>query len=79
MEYHVTLTGPHPDLAAIAAALHERDPAAVLDLAPSTGTLRIAAALGVQDIAALLAAARHPVEPGAIRPQPSVCCGGCSG
>lgn len=60
-------------------AIGDIDPAAVIDFAPATGRLRVAAALDRDHLGTLLAQAGRPVPPAAIVQLPSICCGGCSG
>ncbi len=79
MEFHVTLGRGAPDLAALDAAFRAMDPAAVVDFDTGRDQLRISAALGTVDVGRVLAQAGYPIELAAIEPQPSVCCGGCSG
>lgn len=77
MEFHVSIAGHMPALDALGAALRDADPAALVDEAPGQGGLRIAASLSVPELERLLQAAGCSVRD--IAPQPSVCCGGCSG
>jgi hypothetical protein len=79
MEFHVILPTAQPPLARIETALRAVDPAAIIDLDPSGHVLRIAAAVGAVDVRVAMAMAGCPVSDGQIEPQPSVCCGGCSG
>lgn len=79
MEFHVTVAGIAPDVAALDAAFRALDPAAVVDFDPDRRQLRIAAALGHADVGRVLTQAGHRVPDHAIEQQPSVCCGGCSG
>ncbi len=60
-------------------AIHDVDPAAVIDFAPSGHRLRVAAALDANHLAVVLGFAGYPVGPDAIEQLPSICCGGCSG
>lgn len=77
MEFHVR-TPRLPPLALIEDALRAVDPAAVVDLDPARG-LRVNAAIGAAQLAALINRMGGEVAPGEVEPQPSVCCGGCSG
>jgi hypothetical protein len=79
MEFHVKLDDASPDLPQLEKAFQTVDPAAVVDLVPDGRTLRIAAALGTADVRILLARTGCVVSIERIEPQPSVCCGGCSG
>lgn len=79
MEFHVTLDGALPDLSRLEIAFQAVDPAAVVDLDPTGRTLRIAAAASAAEVGILLASEGCAVRPDRIEPQPSICCGGCSG
>jgi hypothetical protein len=79
MEFHVTLDDAPPDLPMLEKAFRSLDPAAVVDMDPTGHTLRIAAAVGTADVRILLAMTGCVVPLDRIEPQPSVCCGGCSG
>lgn len=79
MEFHVTLAGWPPEVSALETAFRKVDPAAVVDLDPIGNKLRIAAAMNAADVGALLAREGLAVSAERIEPQPSICCGGCSG
>lgn len=79
MEFHVTVPGATPDPTAIANLVCAVDPAALVDLDPSSETLRVATTLHGDQLAALIRKAGYPVAPQQIVQLPSVCCGGCSG
>lgn len=79
MEFHVTLDDASPDLPALEKAFGSVDPAAVVDLDPTGRTLRIAASVSTDDVRILLGTTGFIVPLDRIEPQPSVCCGGCSG
>jgi hypothetical protein len=79
MDYRIDLAGPPPDTAALTSVLQRADPAALADLDPQGGDLRIATSLAVDDLSALLNEAGLPTDARHIVLQPSVCCGGCSG
>jgi len=79
MEYHVKLTAPVADLAAIAAAIEALDPAAQVDIDRPKQHLRVAAQLEASELKRLLDRAGYPVQPNQIAQQPSICCGGCGG
>lgn len=79
MEFHVTLDDASLDLPALEKAFGSLDPAAIVDLDPTGRTLRIAAAVSSADVRILLAMTGFIVPQDRIEPQPSVCCGGCSG
>lgn len=78
MEFHVQLNA-RPDLGRFEDAIHDLDPAAVLDVDSSGTVLRVAAAVNATELVALLAQAGHPVAAGQVRQLPAICCGGCSG
>jgi hypothetical protein len=79
MDYRIDLAGSPPDTTALTSMLQRADPAALADLDPQGGHLRIATSLGVEDLSALLSEAGLPTDARHIVLQPSVCCGGCSG
>ncbi|WP_332687955.1 hypothetical protein [Devosia sp.] len=79
MEFHVTLAGLPPEVSALEIAFRAIDPAAIVDWDPTGRTLRIAAAVNAADVGALLAREGYSVSPDRIQPQPSICCGSCSG
>lgn len=79
VEFHVQLAGVQPDLGAIEQALLDADPAALVDIDASGGTLRVAGAFTAVDLVVLMRQSGHPVTPQQVEQQPSVCCGGCSG
>ena len=78
MEFHVRLPAVAADLGEIEAGLIGVDPAAVADL-DAGGTLRVATTASPGEIAGVLAGCGLQVPEQDILPQPSVCCGGCSG
>ncbi|MAL04172.1 MAG: hypothetical protein CL625_07910 [Arenimonas sp.] len=79
MEFDVVLQQPGVDLAVVRKVLCDADPAALVDSDPLQPGLRVAAQLTTGELAGLLAEAGYPVGAGAIRPRPSICCGGCGG
>jgi len=79
MEFKVELGGCVADLGAVREALIAADPAAVADLDPLNPVLRVSANLSSGELQALLAGGGIDLAPGAIRPLPSNCCGGCGG
>lgn len=79
MEFHVQLTGVAPDMEKILDAIQQLDPSAVMDIDDADQVLRVAAALELPDLLALLEDAGYHVPPEHIRQLPSICCGGCSG
>ncbi len=79
MEFHVEITGGAPDLDAISETIFTLDPSAVVDIDPSGGLLRVAAAVDSAELIALLGRSGYPVDARQVRQLPSICCGGCSG
>lgn len=79
MEFKVELGGRPADIGAVREALCQVDPAALADLDPLSPVLRVSANLSSAELQALLARGGIDVAPGAIRPLPSNCCGGCGG
>ena len=79
MELDIRVDASRIDLARIRSALLDSDPAAVADLDPATGHLRVATCAGPDEVRAILAGAGVPLPQEAIGIVPSVCCGGCSG
>ena len=79
MELDIRVDPARIDLAGIERALLGSDPAALVDLDPSSGHLRVATCAAPAEVRAVLAAAGVPVPAEAIQILPSVCCGGCSG
>jgi hypothetical protein len=79
MEFEIELSGPVPDLGAVEEAIRAVDPAALVASGAGGHSLRLAAALSVTELMALLKQAGCPVAAYQIVQLPSVCCGGCSG
>lgn len=79
MEYHIEISGPAPDLAAVEDALLAADPSAVADIDPASPTLRVATCVDARQLVVLLGQAGYPVTPRQVTQLPSICCGGCSG
>lgn len=79
MEFHIKTRGAQPDLDAINDALLAVDPAAVADIDPADGTLRVAVELGSPELLALLTRVGYPVTWRQLEQVPSVCCGACGG
>lgn len=79
MEFHVQVTDVAPDMEKILDAIHQIDPSAVMDIDVSGQVLRIAAALELPELQALLGHAGYHVLKEQVRQLPSICCGGCSG
>ena len=79
MKYLIETSEPESAVAAIEAALLARDPAAVVDIDPHSGDIRVATALDEVGLVAQANRAGLAITPAQVRPLPSDCCGGCSG
>ncbi len=79
MEFHVQVTGAAPDVEKILDAIQQVDPSAVMDIDDAGRLLRVAAAVDLPELLAVLEHAGYPVPPDDVRQLPSICCGGCSG
>ena len=79
MEYAWAVGAYRPDLPLLEQAILALDPAALVDLDASGGTIRMATVLAPAELLACLQEAGAPAEPARLRQLPSVCCGGCSG
>ena len=79
MELDIRVEAARIELARIRRSLLESDPAALVDLDPATGHLRVATCASPAEVRTILATAGVPLPQEAIGIVPSVCCGGCSG
>jgi hypothetical protein len=79
MEFHIRMAGSLPDMHAIDVAIRDVDPAAVIDLNPESGLLRVAAAMDAAELVSLINATGNALGPDQVSQLPSICCGGCSG
>ncbi len=79
LEFHINMAGSLPDGHAIGAVIRDIDPAAVIDLNPASGLLRVAAAMGADELVSLVNVAGYSLRPEQVLQLPSICCGGCSG
>ncbi|WP_024888874.1 hypothetical protein [Luteimonas huabeiensis] len=79
MQFDIHLDTAPLDLEPIALQLQALDPAALVDIDPATGALRVSTYAGEVEIALALARAGHRVAADRIVQLPSVCCGGCGG
>lgn len=79
MEFHVDGLPAAADMAAITDAIYNIDPAALVDIDPATGALRVNAALSAADLTAALGDAGQEVAGLLVMQLPSNCCGGCGG
>ncbi|WP_411833208.1 hypothetical protein [Pseudoxanthomonas mexicana] len=79
MQYRIKTAAQGLDLDAIASALQELDPAALLDADHSGTFLRASTVLGEYELHSVFSRAGFPLPILAIERQPSECCGGCGG
>lgn len=79
MEYIIRPDGVPIDPTRIEWHLLALDPAALIDLDPTTGALRCSTNALAVELQRAFAQAGYPLEANAIEQVPSVCCGGCSG
>jgi len=79
MEFHVDGLPATVDMAAITDAIYNIDPAALVDIDPATGALRVNAAVNANDLTAAIGTTGQAVGGLLVMQMPSHCCGGCSG
>lgn len=79
MEYRIHNRPVALDLPPLQAAILAMDPAALIDRDPLDGAVRVAAALEMDALVHVLAAAGMAGAAGQVVIVPSVCCGGCGG
>lgn len=79
MEFHVDGLPAAADMAAIADAIYNIDPAALVDIDPATGALRVNAAMSAADLSAAIGSAGQDAGSLLVMQLPSNCCGGCGG
>ncbi|MGV8922069.1 MAG: hypothetical protein ACOH1L_01800 [Thermomonas sp.] len=79
MEFHVDGLAATADVAAITDAIYNIDPAALVDIDPSTGALRVNAAMSADDLTTAIGTAGQEVGGLLVMQLPSTCCGGCGG
>lgn len=79
MEFHVDGFAGAVDMAAITDAICAIDPAALLDIDPSTGSLRVATAMSAAELTAAIGSSGEAVDALLVMQLPSNCCGGCGG
>lgn len=77
MEFRIRLAADAPDMAAIDDALHEVDPAALIDRDPADGALRATVWMRGEELTEVLTLAGYP--PTEVEQLASLCCGDCSG
>jgi hypothetical protein len=79
MQYALRNTASTPDPVTLEQLLHRLDAAAIVDRDPSTGGLRVASIVGVDELVDLLRTAGFDVKRHELTRLPSECCGGCGG
>ena len=79
MEFHVDGLPASADIAIITNAIHALDAAAMVDIDPATGALRVNAALSAADLTSAIGSVGQEVGGLLVMQMPSHCCGGCSG
>lgn len=79
MEFHVDGLPASADIAIITDAIHALDPAALVDIDPATGALRVNAALSAVDLTSAIGGAGQEANGLLVMQLPSNCCGGCGG
>lgn len=79
MEFHVDGLAAAADIAAITDAIYNIDPAALVDIDPTTGALRVNASMSAADLTSAIDASGQPVDGILVMQLPSNCCGGCGG
>ncbi|MEO5835489.1 MAG: hypothetical protein ABIQ20_02205 [Thermomonas sp.] len=66
-------------MAAIADAIQSIDPAALVDIDPATGALRVNASMSADDLTTALGRTGQASDGLLVMQLPSNCCGGCGG
>ena len=79
MEFHVDGLAASADVAAITDAINNIDPAALVDLDPATGALRVNAAMSAADLTGAIGSTGQDMGGLLVMQLPSNCCGGCGG
>ncbi len=79
MQYTIATSSAQVDLSVVQRAIDDVDPAAIVDIDSTGGTMRISTAIGSAELLALLNGVGYPLSAGALEQVPSQCCGGCSG
>ena len=79
MEFHVDGLAAAADMAAISEAIHTIDPAAMVDIDPATGALRVAAAMSADELTTVIGSTGQQADGLLVMQMPSNCCGGCGG
>ena len=79
MQYTMETSAAQADLSALRRRLDEADPAAMLDMDPGNGHVRISTLIGAVELLALINGAGYPLRADELLQVPSQCCGGCGG
>ena len=79
MQFKLEVSRPISDMRRIEDAVRALDPAAVLDSDVAGINLRVASALGVEELLQVVTNAGYAIEHSCIVAVPSECCGGCGG
>ncbi len=79
MEFHVNGMPAAVDMAAVTDAINSIDPAALVDIDPSTGALRVNASMSADELTTALDDSGQASDGLLVMQLPSHCCGGCGG
>ncbi len=79
MQFHVDGMPATADMAAVTNAINAIDPAALVDIDPATGALRVNAAMSADDLTTALGSTGQASDGLLVMQMPSHCCGGCGG
>ena len=79
MQYTIGSSAPPADLAALRRGLDEVDPAAMVDIDPGTGQVRISTLIGAAELLAVVKGTGYAIGADELQQLPSQCCGGCGG
>lgn len=76
MQYRIEGSAVQADLAVLRRGLDEADPAALLDVDPGNGQMRISTLMDAAELLALLKGSGAAVHADDLQQVPSQCCGG---
>lgn len=79
MEFHVDGLSAAANVSAITDAINNIDPAALVDIDPSTGALRVNASMSADDLTSAIGSTGQAADSLLVMQMPSHCCGGCGG
>ncbi|MEO6227950.1 MAG: hypothetical protein ABIO61_08890 [Thermomonas sp.] len=79
MEFHVDGLSAAANVSAITDAINNIDPAALVDIDPSTGALRVNASMSADDLTSAIGSTGQAADGLLVMQMPSHCCGGCGG